>query len=108
MDRDTFERIFGDSPLLGPHTLDSPVRYEVWRDFAMRPGKFLDLLLEPKDTFSAQLVGTTLFPALLIGQATLDQARLAVSDDVVIVSVNFEQFVRLILPLTDWASLVVT
>ena len=49
MRSEEFERIFRPNHTsAGPHTLDSPIRYEVWRNFALASKtELIDLLLEP-------------------------------------------------------------
>lgn len=102
MDLDEFERVFRDQPRFGPHTIRSPIRYEVWRDFALHPKARLDLLLEAKDSASCVGVAGAVLEGLKGTNVSLSSTRPAISNDVVAVSVDFEQFVRALVPLTDW------
>ena len=90
----------------GPHTLDSPIRYEVWRDFALCPDDTLDLLLEPVSTVSV----TQFTKVLLDGLAAVDTTNAipppAVADAVVLLTLGFTEFLQVVLPLTSWGDLV--
>src|SRR6185436_13955319 len=68
---DDFEAVFRPpQSSAGPHTLDSPIRYEVWRSYADQPagevvepgaddeGAGVDLLLEPAEDVGATLLAT--------------------------------------------------
>jgi len=104
MDLGNFERIFRHPVRFGPHTLDSPVRYEVWRDFALIEGA-LDLLLEPVSTTDRKQIASVLLEAY--ASLGLEDAPFpAVADDVVLVTLTFPAFLQVILPLTNWADLI--
>lgn len=107
MDLDSFERVFREPVRFGPHTIEAPVRYEVWRDFAVQPKTDIDLLLEPKSTTDPNQLGKVLLEGLNSFNEA-ETARPAVADDAVLVTVSFRTFLRVVLPLTDWADLVAT
>jgi subtilisin family serine protease len=97
-----FERIFRGHPKLGPHTIRSPVRYEVWRDFALNPGKPIELLLEAKLPPGYLLAADALIEGLDKMGVDPRGSGLAVSDDVVAITLPFPSFLRVLIPLTDW------
>jgi Subtilase family len=104
MDELEFARIFHRPRALGwPHTLDSPIRYEVWRDFALYPNKRIDLLLQV-ETKSDLLSSLSRLLAAAEGSASL--SRPALSDDIAAVEVSFDVFFDVIVGQTDWKDLI--
>ena len=107
MRADEFERIFRpDQTSAGPHTLDSPIRYEVWRAFALGDnGASVDLLLEPTCDAAARLVMALGRTAQARG-IRLDEARPAVIGGLVAVSLPFAAFLEIVVPLTGWCDII--
>ncbi len=104
MDAQEFAAIFYRHRALGwPHTLDSPIRYEVWRDFARFPDTRVDLLLQ------VQVNSDFLGPLTeLLASAGDDAAtsRPALVGDVAAVEVPFDVFFDVIVPQTHWLDLI--
>ncbi|HEY8547802.1 MAG TPA: S8 family peptidase [Acidimicrobiales bacterium] len=102
-----FEAIFRpEHTSAGPHTLDSPIRYEVWREYARNDGRPVDLLLEPEVE-----AGPTLLAAL--GRAcmehgvTLRTAQPAMVSSLIAVELPFDAFLEIVVSLTPWRDLIV-
>lgn len=104
---DDFERTFRPHQTsAGPHTLDSPIRYEVWRTYALGPaGIEVDLLLEPASDASATLLRTLGRSAEARG-VDLGTARPATIGGLVAVRLPFDAFLEAVVPLTSWRDLV--
>ena len=106
MDAHQFAEIFYRHKALGwPHTLDSPIRYEVWRDFARFPDRRVDLLLQ------VQINSDFLGPLTELLAAAGDDAtssRPALVGDIAAVEVPFNLFFDVIVPQTDWQDLIET
>jgi subtilisin family serine protease len=103
---DDFDAIFRpEHNSAGPHTLDSPIRYEVWRTFAAVDGGPVDLLLEATSD-----AGVTLLA--MLGRTTqehgvdLATARPAMVGGLVAIRLPFDAFLEIVVPLTAWRDLV--
>ena len=101
-----FEAIFRpEHSSAGPHTLDSPIRYEVWREYAERDGDVVDLLLEP-----VAEAGPTLLAALgraCRGRVSLAVAQPAMVGGLIAVKLPVGAFLEIVVSLTPWRDLVV-
>ena len=102
MDLGEFEQVFRGNATLGPHTIRSPIRYEVWRDFALEPRSELDLLLESKEGAGPGPAAAAVLKAMVEGQLDPVAAELAVADTVIAVHLGFENFLRMLVPFTEW------
>jgi Subtilase family len=99
-----FQEIFHRQRALGwPHTVDSPIRYEVWRDFALKPGDRVDLLLEVVQPGANTL--NDLIRLLESAEADMATSRPALAGDIAAVRVRFEVFFDAIVGQTDWRDL---
>lgn len=102
-----FERIFRPHHMsAGPHTLDSPIRYEVWREYALASrGTAVDLLLEPAE----EAMATPLVPVSRTAEAhgvDLTKARPAMIGTLIALRLPFDAFLDVVVPLTPWRDII--
>jgi serine protease AprX len=86
-------------------TQDSPVMPDVWIAYGLNPKARLDLLLTPHVQASAPELGHELRQRLG-GRATRehrpDEARVAYNESYVVAELDFDELVKVALPLTHW------
>ena len=112
MNLEDFEAIFrGEAGHSGPYTLDSPIRYDVWRSYALNTNKPVDLLLELEHPESTKALRSAIREDL--GEpddATRDESLLhwqvAGWGDVLAVKVPFQTFLRVIVSQSSWSHLI--
>jgi hypothetical protein len=107
MNIEEFERIFRPQHAsAGPHTLDSPVRYEVWKSYAIGdPDQYVDLLLETKSEATKTLAAVLGQQALERSGLELSRAAPAVTAGLIAIRLPFAAFVENVIPLTAWRDL---
>jgi len=103
---DDFEAIFRQKhSSAGPHTLDSPIRYEVWRAYAERDGGPVDILLEPSAEAGPALL-TALGRACVQHGVRLKDAQPAMVSTLIAVELPFDAFLEIVVSLTPWRDIV--
>lgn len=104
---DEFERVFRPPHVsAGPHTLDSPIRYEVWRTYALAgPDERVDLLLEPTADESGTLLTRVSRYAEDSG-VVLSEAMPAMIGGLIAIRLTFQTFIEIVVPLTSWRDLI--
>jgi subtilisin family serine protease len=102
-----FEGIFRPPrPSAGPHTLDAPIRYEVWRSYALgRPADPVDLLLESTELGSATAI-KAIRGSLTRLDVDLGVARPATLDELIVIKLDFDALLEVIVPLTSWQNII--
>jgi hypothetical protein len=107
MDIEEFERIFRPQHAsAGPHTLDSPVRYEVWKSYAIRgPNEYADLLLEPMAEATTTLAAVLSQQWLERSGLDLHKAAPAMTAGLIAIRLPFDAFIETVIPLTTWRDL---
>lgn len=94
--RRLFDRLLFGSGASRRYTLDAPVRPDVWHGYAVAPTDQLDLLLAPaRDVRPGEL-----FTA--VHAAVGRDADVSYNTSVVAARLTFEEFVRVVIPLTSW------
>ncbi len=104
MKPEEFDRCFAGPPTLGgPFTVDSPIRYDAWRAYALAGGGPVDLLLELDLTLDQV---ATLRAAIEAHGAPSDHLLSGgFGLGVVAMKIPFETFFQVLVPLTDWRQL---
>jgi serine protease AprX len=86
-------------------TQDSPVMPDVWIAYGLNPNARLDLLLTPHVQASAPQLGHALRQRLggdETREGDSEEARVAYNESYVVAELDFEELVKVALPLTHW------
>ncbi|MCW2632153.1 MAG: putative secreted protease [Pseudonocardia sp.] len=102
-----FERIFRPQhSSAGPHTLKSPIRYEVWKSYALGDKSHeADLLLEPAGEVGSALLAT-LGQYASARHQDLAAARPAMIGGLIAIKLRFDAFLEIVVPLTAWRDII--
>lgn len=93
-------------------TQDSPVMPDVWMEYGKYPDAYVDLLLTPHSESSAAELGQALRERLRPRGLTMktpsgtpgDEARITYNESYVVAELDFDELVKVALPMTHWWS----
>ena len=93
-------------------TQDSPVMPDVWMEYGKYPDAYVDLLLTPHSDSSAAELGQALRESLRQRGLTMkrpsetpgDEARITYNESYVVAELDFDELVKVALPMTHWWS----